>query len=62
MRYSVCCVPEVFLEAACRVIQKFTTHAAVDRALVEAERLIYHPELTQYMKKVIKACENCLRV
>ena len=30
--------------------------------MVEAERLIYHPELSQYMKKVIKACEICLRV
>ena len=62
VRFSATCVPEVFLEAACRAIHKFTNHAAMDRAMVEAERLIYHPELSQYMKKVIKACENCLRV
>ena len=62
MRFSVTCVPEVFLEAACRAIHKFTNHAAMDRAMVEAESLIYHPELSQYMKRVIKACEICLRV
>ena len=62
VRYSVCSVSSVFFEASCMAIHKFTNHAAVERALVEHERLIYHPELSQCMKKEEKLCENCLQM
>ena len=59
MRLALVCIPDKLVRAACHAIHIHSAHAAVERALLEAERLIYHPELKAEMKKVIQECTNC---
>ena len=61
-RLPVVCVPDKLIKAACRAIHIHSAHAATKRALIEAERLIHHPQLKAEMKKVIAGCPNCLKV
>ena len=61
-RLPVVCVPDKLIEAACRAIHIHSAHAATERALIEAERLIHYPQLKAEMKKVIAGCPNCLKV
>ena len=49
-KLSVCCVPKIYLEASCRMIHQFTNHAAFDRCLIQAQKLIYHPDLKSMFK------------
>ena len=59
MRLALVCIPDKLVRAACNSIHVHSAHAAVERAVFEAERLIYHPELKAEMKKVIQECKNC---
>ena len=34
----------------------------IERAILEAERLIYHPKLKTEMKKIIEKCANCCKI
>ena len=61
-KLSVCCVPKIYLEASCRMIHQFTNHAAFDRCLIQAQKLIYHPDMKACLKSVIKECLNCIQV
>ena len=59
MRLVLVCIPDKLVRAACHAIHIHSAHAAVERAMLEAERLIYHPELNAEMEKVIHQCTNC---
>ena len=61
MRLALVCIPDKLVRAACHAIHIHSAHAAVERAMLEAERLIYHPQLKAEMKKVIQECTNCCK-
>ena len=62
VRHTVCCVPETFLVQSCRAIHKNLAHAAAERSILEAEKLIFNVDLKSTMKKVISTCDECLKV
>ena len=62
VRHTVCCVPDVFLAQSCRIIHKSLAHAAAERSILEAEKLIFNVNLKSTMKDVISSCEDCLKV
>ena len=62
VRHAVCCVPDVFLAKSCRIIHKSLAHAAAERSILEAEKLIFNVNLKSTMKEVISSCEDCLKV
>ena len=60
VRYSVICVPDHYLKEACKVIHVHSGHAAIDRSIKAALKLIFNPKLNEAMKTVIKQCDVCL--
>ena len=44
-RLALVCNPNKLVRAACHAIHIHSAHAAVELAMLEAERLIYHPKL-----------------
>ena len=62
VRNTVCCVPDVFLAQSCRTIHKSLAHAAAERSILEAEKLIFNVNLKSTMKEVISSCEDCLKI
>ena len=62
VRYAVCCVPDVFLKQSCQAIHKNLAHAAVERSILEAKKLVFNVNLESTMKQVISSCNECLRV
>ena len=61
MKLSVCCIPSVFLGASCMLIHQHSNHAALERCLLQANKLIYNPKLQECLNSVIKECSKCLQ-
>ena len=61
-RLALVCIPDKLVRAPCHAIDIYSAHVAVERAMLEAERLIYQPELKAEMKKVIQECTNCCKI
>ena len=60
-RLPVVCVPDKVIKATCHAIHVHSAHAGKERALIEAERLIHHPQPKAERKKEIEGCPNCLK-
>ena len=61
-RLALVCILDKLVRAACHAIHVHSAHAAIERAILEAERLIYHPKLMTEMKKIIEKCANCCKI
>ena len=62
VRHTVCCVPDPFLKESCQTIHRNLAHAAAERSILEAEKLIFNVNLKSIMEEVISSCNECLKV
>ena len=62
VRLTVCCVPDTFLKQSCQTIHKSLAHAAAERSILEAEKLIFNVNLKSTMREVISTCNECSKI
>ena len=60
VRHSVICVPDHYLTEACKIVHVHSGHAAFDRSLKAAVKLIYNPRLEEVMRNLVKHCDVCV--
>ena len=62
VRQTICCVSDAFLKQSCQTIHRNLAHAAAERSILEAEKLIFNVNLKSTMKEVISSSNECLKV
>ena len=59
IKLMVICIPDHYVQEACKIIHVHTGHAALEKSVLSAGSLIYNVDLENQMKEVIKGCVKC---